>query len=355
MIFREFSQVSYEINLHYGGSGLGLNISQKLLQLHGSEMQVSSEAGKGSIFSFEVKLGVNKEQAKKSRRISKEQTPQLFKSARLLIVDDNPTNIFIISEYLQQWNLSYDSVGSGREAIEAVQNSQFELVLLDLHMPGMDGYETAKAIRNLSLSSQPVIIALSASGRGDVNIKQKRAGINDYVPKPFRPAELFDALAHHLEVVKNEPEKTVPKETVEEEGKTEGETKVQDTVKYGKHPSFNIARFIKMANNQPDYLDKFLTNTANAFEQYKKTFEKAAAKNSAEELGELFHKSTMSIYYVQANILTGLMEDALELFSEATVDPAQRDKKVLEVSTEFDIVINGLRSIDPHDLLQQEK
>ncbi len=357
MIFREFSQASYQINLNYGGSGLGLNISQKLLLLYGSEMKVSSEPGKGSAFFFELELKLNKTQIKKEKKSSKEITPQLFESARVLIVDDNPTNIFITSEYLKGWNLSYDSVQSGRQAIEAVQNRVYELVLMDLHMPEMDGYETARTIRKLQITHQPVIIALSASGRGDVNIKQRRAGINDYVPKPFRPEELFEALAHHLKVSKIEPENIIPPESGEEtegeEGKKNNEKKIPVDVQKGKYISFDLSRFIQMAHNHPATLEKFITNTAKAFEGYKETFKLAAAKRSSEEIKELFHKSTMSIFYIQANNLTRLLEESIDFFSDVPEDPATVEKKVQEILVEFDTIINGLKSIDASDLLEQ--
>ena len=96
-IFTEFAQASYEVNLKYGGTGLGLSISQKLLQLYGSKMQVKSTEGKGSEFSFEINFPLNKEKPK--QRFSEKVIPELFESARILVVDDSPVNIYIISEY----------------------------------------------------------------------------------------------------------------------------------------------------------------------------------------------------------------------------------------------------------------
>lgn len=355
-IFSEFSQASYQISLNYGGTGLGLNISQKLLQLYGSEMEVSSEPGKGSVFLFELELKLNKAAVKKNKRSPKENAPQLFESARVLIVDDNPTNLFITSEYLKGWNLSYDSVQSGREAIESVQDKAYEIVLLDLHMPEMDGYETAKVIRKLNLPKQPVIIALSASGRGDIKMKQRRAGINDYVPKPFRPEELFETLAHYLEISKNEPRNAIPRDSGEdlegEKGKKNNRKKIPVDVQKGKYPSFDLSRFIQMANNRSANLEKFITSTAKSFEGYKETFELAAANRSSEKIKELFHKSTMSIFYIQANNLTRLLEECMEIFSDVPENQTAIKKKVQEVLDEFDKIVNGLKSVDVRDLLK---
>lgn len=346
-IFSEFAQASYEVNLNYGGTGLGLTISQKLLQLYDSKMRVASKKGEGSEFSFEIKFRFNKVQSKP--RVSKKANSHLFESAKILIVDDNPVNIYIISEYLREWSLNNEKAENGPQAIKLVQEKEYDLILMDLHMPDMDGYETSKTIRKLKLPKQPVIIALSASGRGDVNLKQRRAGINDYVPKPFRPEELFEALAHHLEISKDQPEKTVPRESVEQEKKPkEGKGRPSDS----DYALFDLSQFIKMANNQPDYLEKFITNTANAFEVYKEDFQSAIEENSSSKIKELLHKSTMSIFYIRANKLTGLLEECVELFSKKETNTHQKEQKVLEVTSQFDQLITGLRSVNAGELLR---
>ncbi len=350
-IFSEFTQASYEVNLNYGGTGLGLTISQKLLQLYDSEMKVASKHGKGSKFSFDIKFRIDKTQT--SKQALKKVTPHLFDSAKILIVDDNPVNIYIISEYLKGWNLDNEAAESGTEALNLIQENGYDLILMDLHMPRMDGYETSKAIRNLDLPRQPVIIALSASGRGDVNLKQRRAGINDYVPKPFRPEELYETLAHHLEASQSESGQIVPPE-IEEEPETEEEKEKRATVKPSESKSalFDLTKFIKMANNQPEYLEKFITNTANAFEEYKKDFLKAIDENSPSQVGDLLHKSTMSIFYIQAHNISGLMEEFEELLSEKEQDTEQIDKKAREVTAQFDQLITGLRSVNTRELLE---
>lgn len=349
-IFSEFSQASYEVNLNYGGTGLGLTISRKLLQLYDSEMQVESKYGEGSEFSFDIKFRLNKEQLKKRGISPKKGNPQLFQSARVLIVDDNPVNIYIISQYLKDWNLPNDAVESGARAVKLVQEKKYDLILMDLHMPDMDGYETSKAIRSLDLPRQPVIIALSASGRGDVNIKQKRAGINDYVPKPFRPEELFEALAHHLEISKNEPEKTVPPEVTKKEEKEQEKARPSAT----EAPLFDLSQFIKMANNQSGYLEKFIHNTANAFEGYKRNFQVAMQEESANKVNELLHKSTMSVFYIKATHLTGLLEQSAELLTEKEPDQDRINEKTVEVTTHFDRLITGLRAVNAREIIDRK-
>lgn len=345
-IFSEFGQASYEVSLNYGGTGLGLTISQKLLQLYNSEMRVTSRQGQGSKFSFDIKFQSN--ETLQPREVAPKQAlSQIFESTKILIVDDNPVNIFIISEYLKEWNLESDAAESGAQALELVKENEYHLILMDLHMPQMDGYETSKAIRKLELPRQPIIIALSASGRGDVNLKQKRAGINDYVPKPFKPQELFDALAHYLEVSKNEPENAVPLESSEDEKE---EAEIEASV--SKFALFDLSKFIQMANGKPEYLEKFIISTVNAFEEYKKDFQTAIVEKSSTKVEELLHKSTMSIFYIQAHHLTGLVEKCAELLSQKEQDENLINKKALEVTAHFDQLIIGLRSVNAHELME---
>jgi len=143
-IFQEFSQASYDVNMEYGGTGLGLTISQKLLQLHQSEMKVQSIEGQGSEFSFEIWYKVIKNYSSpKEKKINLEDIKNL-KSSRVLVVDDNRVNIYITAQFLNNWKLENETAESGLQAIEMVKKKHFDIILLDLHMPKMNGYETAK-------------------------------------------------------------------------------------------------------------------------------------------------------------------------------------------------------------------
>src|SRR5690606_21349094 len=158
MIFTEFSQASYDVNLEYGGTGLGLTISQKLLQMHGSELIVESEEGKGSEFSFELRYKLSTTAPSKSKSLKTSDVLRLSK-ARVLVVDDNPTNLFITSQYLQGCGLDHTTVNSGAAAVDAVKEEQFDVILMDLHMPKRNGYEASTRIHALDLDKPPVIIA----------------------------------------------------------------------------------------------------------------------------------------------------------------------------------------------------
>lgn len=198
IIFQEFSQASYDVNLEFGGTGLGLTISQKLLQMHGSALKVTSEEGKGSEFSFALKFKLSAEIPQAKSKRSRLTELLAATGARVLVVDDSSVNLYIASQYLKNWGLAHDTVDSGEAALRSVNEIDYDIVLMDLHMPKMNGYQASAAIRKMNNKPPPLIIALSASGRGDVNLKMKIAGINAYVPKPFNPVELQEVMLHFL-------------------------------------------------------------------------------------------------------------------------------------------------------------
>lgn len=197
-IFLEFSQASYDVNLEYGGSGLGLTICQKLLQMQGSKMMVKSEEGKGSEFSFNLKFKFSTKTSASKNEKSRLTELLSATGARVLVVDDSSINLFITSQYLKSWGLAHDTVDSGEAALKNVKEFEYDIVLLDLQMPKMNGFQTSEAIRKLNPNPTPVIIALSGSARGEVDPEMKKAGINASVPKPFDPAHLQELMLHFL-------------------------------------------------------------------------------------------------------------------------------------------------------------
>ena len=247
-IFQEFSQASYDVNVEFGGTGLGLTISKNLLELYDSTLNVKSELNVGSEFSFNIWY-------KKSKiRIPKKETTintiqrHDFKSLHVLVVDDNPANIFIATKYLEQWKIAYKSAESGQKAINHIKKQHFDIILLDLQMPKMNGYETAKKIRKLKLKKRPAIISFSASSIGEISEKLFDAGIDNHLPKPFQPMQLFEILKEYQEPRKKKPANKNPTK--------QGNALI---VKSTKTPtaSYNLERYEKMADKNIEYLDKF--------------------------------------------------------------------------------------------------
>ena len=198
-IFELFSQANNRISRKYGGTGLGLTISKRLIEILGGEIKLESEVGKGSSFSFSlyfeksIKKLVSKKQDKKTEVLDLERK-------NILLVEDNHLNQYVAKKFLLSWNAEIDIAENGIVALEKMKTKEYDIVLMDLHMPKMDGYEATKQIRLLSgayFQNIP-IIALSASAIGINTIKFEKMGINDFIRKPFNPINLYRVIKKHL-------------------------------------------------------------------------------------------------------------------------------------------------------------
>lgn len=186
-IFDAFTQADTSTTRRFGGTGLGLSISSKLARLMGGELDVESRLGEGSRFHLYLPLKAGDQSVSLPRPTSLERT-------RTLIVDDNSTNRRVLSETLANWDLESVAVGSGLKALEEVKNSKFDVVLLDYHMPEMDGLETGRRIRALENGRDCCILILTSAGqRGDAK-RCKELKINGYITKPLRQSELLEAM-----------------------------------------------------------------------------------------------------------------------------------------------------------------
>ena len=196
-IFKPFTQASARVNGEFGGTGLGLAISQRIVQAHQAELLVVSEEGKGATFSFSLELPAASEEDIRSVAPAFRQPEELapLNHLRVLNVDDNQSNLMINARYFSEWRLDFEQYSSSLDALQALEERHFDLVLLDLQMPDIDGYELARRIRsnpNPEIATLP-LIALSASASRDVNARMLAEGINGLVLKPFEPTYL-----HHL-------------------------------------------------------------------------------------------------------------------------------------------------------------
>lgn len=186
-IFNPFSQASSTITRQFGGTGLGLAITADLLRLMNSEIKVETEVGKGSKFYFTLELAYASEIAENINASSI--IDEDLDRARILLVEDTPFNLLFTTQLLEGWNTVIDVAENGAIAVEKVQSQSYDLVIMDLHMPVMDGYTSTRKIREFN--PQIPIIALTASATADIEQKIADAGMQDYVTKPFNPNDLY--------------------------------------------------------------------------------------------------------------------------------------------------------------------
>ncbi|WP_159467680.1 hybrid sensor histidine kinase/response regulator [Dyadobacter sp. 3J3] len=194
-IFESFTQASSDTTRKFGGSGLGLTITKRLLELQGSKIEVKSTIGKGSVFYFSMRFKISWKQLVDQVKAN---TPKIqsLKGTKVLIAEDNQINVILAKQFFKQWDVACDVAENGLLAYELVQTNDYDLVLMDLQMPEMDGYETTAKIRSLSgakFADLP-IIALTASAMLDIKDKAFEVGMNDYLSKPFNPNELYSKI-----------------------------------------------------------------------------------------------------------------------------------------------------------------
>ncbi|SMC79641.1 ATP-binding protein [Pedobacter nyackensis] len=196
-IFETFTQAKTDISRKYGGTGLGLAITKKLLELYHSEIQVCSSEGVGTSFSFTLNFGT-------ALAAYPEFPPAVqsavFNGKRILIVDDNEINLLIARRILGNLGLHIDFAFTGEEAIEKIQQDIYDLVFMDIKMPGMDGFEATRSIRNIpgDYFRNVPIIALTASILHNEHNKFKDSGMNGHILKPFKPDDIRNLLSVHL-------------------------------------------------------------------------------------------------------------------------------------------------------------
>ncbi|MBB5637126.1 PAS domain S-box-containing protein [Pedobacter cryoconitis] len=195
-IFERFTQANSDTNRKYGGTGLGLTITKKLIELQGGNISVVSKLGAGSSFKFTLTFKNGNNHLIKSLDTLSFKGMKSLKGTKILIAEDNEINVMLIRQFMKLWDIKCDFVENGLLALEQVQLKKYDIVFMDLQMPEMDGYEAAAAIRALKGNKFKLlpIIALTASAMLDIQHKAFEAGMTDYISKPFKPEELYEKI-----------------------------------------------------------------------------------------------------------------------------------------------------------------
>ncbi len=202
-LFHSFSQVDSSTTRRFGGSGLGLAISRRLAELMGGQMWVESRPGEGSTFYFTI---IAKAVASE-KRITGQSAPVLLQKKRLLIVDDNRTNREILTRQSQAWGMYPVAVESGPAALDLLaEDNRFDLAILDMQMPDMDGLDLARALHNEPRSASIPLLMLTSIGYQELRKKQEGVKLAGIMTKPVKRTQLFDALTKILGQSTDDPQ-----------------------------------------------------------------------------------------------------------------------------------------------------
>jgi CheY-like chemotaxis protein len=192
-VFESFSQGSVEINRKYGGTGLGLTIVKKLIELLGGEIKLESIEGKGSKFSFDLQIKVDEQQ------LPIKVQPKTYtdlKDKKILVVEDNKINQMITKKMLENKGMFCEIIDNGEDAIETAKTNSYDLILMDIHLPGINGTIATKKIRDFD--SETPIIAITAISLDENREVLLSYGMNDVITKPFHPEDFYSIIAKNI-------------------------------------------------------------------------------------------------------------------------------------------------------------
>jgi two-component system sensor histidine kinase/response regulator len=199
LIFDPFSQADTSTTRKYGGTGLGLTISARLVEMMGGRIWVESEPGRGAQFHFTVRLAT----AEKTPEVGTIAPPAILRAVKVLVVDDNRTNRRILDGMLKRWEMKPSLVEGGVQALSELSVARevgepYRLVLTDMHMPGMNGFSLIEEIRRRPEISSATIVMLTSAGHHGDAARCRELGVAAYLMKPIRQSELREALARVL-------------------------------------------------------------------------------------------------------------------------------------------------------------
>lgn len=327
-IFEDFSQAEAETSRKYGGTGLGLSIVKKLVELHNGDIEVTSEEDIGTTFICNIPYEIGDP----SLLVEEKETQTDYKlpvDINILAADDEEYNLLVLRKLLAKWKARYVTAINGAEALEKFEKDHFDLVLIDLNMPKMDGMEFTRKIRNELSSNVPVIALTGAISTKDV-AQCKKAGINSVLPKPYKEKILYQEICNVL--------------GIDKKISTDNRISNPKNSKATDQKLINLTHLKRLSNGDDKFvaemLETFITTTENGIVQIKE----AIGENEWDKVAEHIHRIAAPCRHLEAEHLLKLLK---------TIEAKARDEKERkEVPELFSKAENSL--VDVVEEIRQE-
>ncbi len=305
-IFDRFEQAEASTTRRFGGTGLGLSIVKNLVELQKGTIVLFSQQGVGSSFTIELPYKITTDHVIKTelKKTSLNLTNMKTES-KILIAEDNPMNQRLIKHLMKNWNFNFDLVFNGSQALEALKKQHYDLVLMDIQMPEMDGYTSTSHIRS-ELKSRIPIIAMTAHAMEGEREKCIKAGMNDYCSKPINEEKLFEMIQKYL-VLKDESSLT--QYNIAKEKANEKLAKVIDLNVVDRYSKGDV-EFRK------ELMQEFIDTVPEAID----SLETAIRQGNYSRIKEIAHDMKTTIHVVGLTVLIGHLLQQIERLAVSSSD-----------------------------------
>ena len=295
IIFEDFIQAEMNTTRKYGGTGLGLSIVKKLVELHNGRIEINSRKNRGTEITCHLPYLTGDENQLAAEYDPLAVIPGEISNLKVLIVDDEEYNRQLFKTILDRWNVKYREAANGMEAIELVKTEIYDLVFMDVRMPGLDGLKTTKFIRNelQKPAREMPVIAISAACTTEDMKKYETAGMNAFLPKPFTEEMLLNTI---LSIVKPDMEDTFQK------------TEIPEQTELSENGKINLGDLYHLAGDDPRFvkqmLEKFIDSTVKGL----KDMNTALESEKWEQVADAAHKISPPCRHIGALTLLGYLK-----------------------------------------------
>jgi signal transduction histidine kinase/CheY-like chemotaxis protein len=295
-IFERFQQAEDSITRKYGGTGLGLSIARDLVLLQNGTIGVESELGIGTTFKLMIPYKISTENFTNKPYIESRITHEInFENHCILVVEDNEINQSLLKQLFKSWHLNFDLANNGREAIDKLMLNKYDLILMDIQMPEMDGYTTAIEIRE-KLNLTIPIIAMTAHAFAGEREKCISCGMNEYISKPIREKLLQKLISHFIGI---NPNVILPSEPTSSTGN-------------GTYHYINLQYMKEVSRGNTEYEKTVTEQFIEAMPRDLQSLEKAWKNNDIIHLREIAHNMKTTVSVMGLNELLEPYLDTLE-------------------------------------------